>query len=352
MTLEEKIAAVKEFISHYYIDRDKVQLGFSGGKDSTACYLLLLELGIDFLPAFADTDNEHPWTVEFANNLHHQVDGPEVVTVKKAPYTAERWQQKRDRLRVTLAKDHTITQGKRRGEIIPGFPEDIVEEMVSFVRPSGNMFLDLCIIHGMFPLRRSQFCTQELKLEPAREQIIIPWLEQGYDVVSVAGIRSDESRVRATYAPFEQDLTKEYVPYMPTTVYRWNPILDWTWEDVFAMHKRHNVDPNPLYSKGMGRVGCMPCIHATKPEIRQIAMRFPEQLERIAEWEEIMGKISRWVRHTGDPIGFMNGTVVPTGNLVHQKIEWAFTGRGDNEKDLIASDLEAPACSSKYGLCE
>ena len=34
------------------------------------------------------------------------------------------------------------------------------------------------------------------------------------------------------------------------------------------------------------------------------------------------------------------------------KIAWSQTGRSEKEQELIASDLEAPSCSSMYGLCE
>ena len=42
----------------------KAVLSFSGGKDSTAMYLLALEQGVDFLPVFADTGHEHDLTYE------------------------------------------------------------------------------------------------------------------------------------------------------------------------------------------------------------------------------------------------------------------------------------------------
>lgn len=44
-------------------------LSYSGGKDSTAMYLLALEQGWDFLPVFADTGNEHEITYDYVNSL-------------------------------------------------------------------------------------------------------------------------------------------------------------------------------------------------------------------------------------------------------------------------------------------
>lgn len=40
-------------------------ISVSGGKDSTALYLLAIEFfGKDFIPVFADTGNEHPVTAQ------------------------------------------------------------------------------------------------------------------------------------------------------------------------------------------------------------------------------------------------------------------------------------------------
>lgn len=48
----------------------------SGGKDSTATYLLALErLGGDFEAVFADTGNEHPYTYEYVARLHERTAG-------------------------------------------------------------------------------------------------------------------------------------------------------------------------------------------------------------------------------------------------------------------------------------
>lgn len=54
---------------------------------------------------------------------------------------------------------------------------------------------------------------------------------------------------------------------------------------VFDMHRRHNIEPNPLYSHGCSRVGCMLCIHARKHEIQSVSKYFPDQINRMEEWE-------------------------------------------------------------------
>ena len=53
-------------------------LSISGGKDSTAMYLLALELGRDFTAVFADTGNEHEITYDYVRDLPRKTGGPEI----------------------------------------------------------------------------------------------------------------------------------------------------------------------------------------------------------------------------------------------------------------------------------
>jgi hypothetical protein len=100
----------------------------------------------------------------------------------------------------------------------------------------------------------------------------------------------------------------------------------------------------------MGRVGCMPCINARKGEIREIAMRFPDQIDRIAEWERIVGLTSKCGNSTFFTSRGDNETAYEKGNI-RAIVEWSKTTHGGKTMDLFA-DEDAPACSSAYGLCE
>lgn len=108
----------------------------------------------------------------------------------------------------------------------------------------------------------------------------------------------------------------------------------------------------------------MPCINVSKMELRQIAARFPEEIERIAKWKEIVAKVAKYVECRPHPIRtfFTPGTAVGTKvsgssevtkerHGVHSVVEWSKTTRGGKHFDLLAED-EPPMCSSNYGLCE
>ncbi len=44
-----------------------------------------------------------------------------------------------------------------------------------------------------------------------------------------------------------------------------NPLADWTWEQVMAYVKQHQVPYNVLHDQGYPSIGCAPCTRAIKP---------------------------------------------------------------------------------------
>jgi 3'-phosphoadenosine 5'-phosphosulfate sulfotransferase (PAPS reductase)/FAD synthetase len=148
------------------------------------------------------------------------------------------------------------------------------------------------------------------------------------------------------------------------------PIIHWTAENVIGFSQAHGLRPNPLYMQGMGRVGCFPCINASKGELRQIGLRFPDAVDRITAWEGIVAAASKLGKAT-----FFASDVTPEGAAIGtraraaggmtaeqsaqqhwpdaaQVFEWAKTTRGGRQFDLFAAGDDGLSCSSQYGLCE
>ena len=310
----------------------KAIINMSGGKDSTATALLAIEREVDAIFAFADTGHEHAQTYEYIKYLQ-DVLGIEIKTVK-ADFTKD------------LERKRQVIQTKWRDD---GIDEEKIQRALSVCHPTGNPFLDLAIWKGRFPSTRARFCTEELKIHPMNREIVFPALEKYGKVECWHGVRADESLARSKMPEREMDDTGAEIV---------RPILHWTVEDVFAMHKKHNIEPNPLYKQGMGRVGCMPCINCRKEELRQIAMRFPEEINRVAEWEKIVIDASKRDGSTFFPLSGKGNTEGLTAREcaemsdIHQMVEWARTSRGGNQYDLISVYEEPTMCHSVYGLCE
>lgn len=301
----------------------------SGGKDSTALLLLAIERQTENLQAvFADTGHEHQQTYEYVQYLNDKVFPIRVI---KADFT-DRFKSKR----------HWVETKWRQ----QGIPEEKVQRALAVLHPTGIPFLDLCVVSGRFPSTKAAFCSQELKRDPIIEQVQLPLLEAGDMIWSWQGVRADESLARRNLAELED---------VGGGLWNYRPILKWTAQQCFDMHRKHGVKHNPLYEQGMGRVGCMPCINTRKDELLEISKRFPEEIKRVAEWERTVQEASKKGAATlfaganrGDNLS--PEECVEISNI-HAMVEWAQTARGGRQMDFIRL-ADAPSCSSIYGLCE
>lgn len=299
----------------------------SGGKDSTALLLLAIELETPNLQAvFADTGHEHQQTYEYVQYLNDKVFPIRTV---KADFTEQ------------IARKRLYVENKWPEK---GVPPETVQRALQTLHPTGNPFLDLCIWKGRFPSTKARFCSEELKRNPIIEQVQMPLLDAGDEIYSWQGVRADESAARRNLPELEE---------VGGGLWNYRPILQWTAEQCFEMHKKHGIKHNPLYEQGMGRVGCMPCIHARKDELLEISKRFPEEINRVAEWEKIVQRSSKTgtatLLNAGIP-GLSNEDAEKASNI-RQMVEWSKTSKGRHQYDFIRID-EAPSCSSIYGLCE
>lgn len=307
----------------------------SGGKDSTATLLVAIAQEAENLSAvFADTGNEHEATYDYVRYLEQATGVP--IRWVKADFSKQ------------IERKREYVQTKWREQ---GIQESTIDAALSALRATGNPFLDLCIWKGRFPSTKVRFCTEELKIVPIQEQVYWPILrKEGHTIDSWQGIRWDESAARAS------SVEREGIEPDAQRVFAYRPILSWTADDVFAMHKRHGIKPNPLYSQGMGRVGCMPCINCRKDELAEIAKRFPEVVERLREWESIVSKAAK--RQSGTFFSTSNDPTIGDTDVNHidhgidRMVDWALTGRGGRQYDLVLASKDATQCSSIYGLCE
>lgn len=320
----------------------------SGGKDSTALYLLALERGRPFRAVFADTGNEHDATYDFVRELPGKTGGPAIEWVKAdfAIHFA--------RKRIFIARHWPRY----------GVPPDVVQAAIDLMaEPTGNPFLDLCILKGRFPSTRVRFCTDRLKIDPIFQQVERPLLDAGQVVVSWQGVRADESVARSTLPKWQriqrtsEVMTKaELAAYADKRTYAYRPLLEWKVEDVWRMHEKHGIARNRLYDMGMGRVGCMPCINCRKDELRSIAARFPDHIDRIAQWEDIVAKAARrgnatFFCTTDDPTNNAADDITQETHGIRRRVEWSKTSNGGRQYDLMALADFNTACDA-WGACE
>lgn len=170
-----------------------VVASISGGKDSTALALTLMQHEIPHVRVFADTGFEAPETYDYLDLLRERLGPIEVV------------------------RNESLWQGAQPGE----------EGMLTLIRRKQ-----------MFPSRLMRFCTQQLKIFPIRDHIRV-MQDRGDEVVSAVGVRAEESAARAAMAEWE------FWDEMDAEI--WRPLIHWSEQDVIEVHRRHNMPPNPLY---------------------------------------------------------------------------------------------------------
>lgn len=304
-------------------------ISVSGGKDLTALLLRAIERIKDksrIIPIFCDTGNEHEEVYRYLNYLESALDLS--ITRLKANFDEQ-----------IAAKRRFIENDQRQGERNEKplqWQPDAKKRALENLHPTGNPFLDLCMWKGRFPSRKAQFCTEELKRNPA-VSFQLDLVDKGHKVVSWQGFRRDESMNRRKARMFES---------IGPNMWAYRPLVEWSAQRVFDYHAQHNIEPNPLYKQGMTRVGCMPCINVRKSELAEIAARFPEHIERIAEWENKVGQCAKRGQSTffaGDLTGL---------KTVNDMVDWSITSRGGREYDLFQSNIDKTMCASAYGLCE
>jgi len=79
----------------------------------------------------------------------------------------------------------------------------------------------------------------------------------------ISGLRAEQSEARKDLPLFSWDENFK--------IFKFNPLKDWTLDDVLNYLKEYSVPYNTLHDKGFISIGCAPCTRAIKPgeDIRQ-----------------------------------------------------------------------------------
>lgn len=332
MTYRDRINYIEQYIDHLLDEKTVNILTISGGKDSTALYLLALAFNIPFLPVFANTGNEHQWTLDYVRSLHLKTNGPQVLEVMTS--YDDRLAQKRAKI---ITSDIDPSEKQKRFQAL---------------LPTGNPMFDGAIHGRSFPFRLGRYCTRELKIEPVNEQIILPHLEKGYKIVKWTGMRREESQARKELPVWVPENLETHI------VHKFSPLAEWKVEDVWSIHSEYWIEPNPLYHLGHTRVGCYPCIYSTKDQLQIIQHHHPEHIDRLEKWEDDLNTrfdaTNRTFLDVNDT-GWKKGE--PVDYRVHgirAKIKHVFNRKRSLKDFKVKKELTADEASEcdEWGVCE
>ena len=116
------------------------------------------------------------------------------------------------------------------------------EAVIAFVKNPGQQAIFESIANR-------KACCGVRKLEPLGRAL------QGQKAW-ITGLRREQSQARAEVSAQEADVTNG------VAITKLNPLVDWTWGDVWHYIALNKVDYNPLHDQFFPSIGCAPCTRA------------------------------------------------------------------------------------------
>lgn len=133
------------------------------------------------------------------------------------------------------------TESKYKTRIKVYYPEtSSVEKLVSDIGING--------FYESVENRKS--CCFVRKVEPLKRAL-------AGNEVWITGLRAEQSANRSAMKRIEWDEANQIVKY--------NPLLDWTFDQMIAYINEHKIPYNPLHDQGFISIGCAPCTRAILP---------------------------------------------------------------------------------------
>ena len=257
---------------------DRIVVAFSGGKDSIAALLSVLEAGVP--PERIDV-------------YHHDVDGAGAPFMDW-PSTTSYCRAVTRALRVPL-----YLSWKEGGFLREMLRDSMPTAPICFQTPEGAVGR----VGGQGPAGtrmrfpqvsanlNQRWCSAYLKIDVMAALIRNQDRFLGRRTLIVTGERAQESRARAGYATFEPDRSdtrdgtrrRRHVDH-------WRPVHAMLEAEVWAMLRRHGIVPAPAYRLGWSRLSCIDCIFGSPNQWASMRCLAPEWFERITVLEDDFGR--------------------------------------------------------------
>ncbi len=290
---EQELYGARQQVIDWAIDPQNnvtIIVAFSGGKDSVACVLHLLDLGFG-------RDQIELW--------HHDVDGGGedlfdwkctksyckafarafgikiLFSYAGGGITREIF-RKNETLQPTYFQKemdgeyHKVTPAPMRTTDVDGneiSPERLAEKNTRYKFPSVSADLS------------SRWCSAVAKIDTMAKAINNSERFKTANMVVVSGERRAESTARSLYLEIEK-----YRSFSKTRrAISWKGIVGWTEQQVWDIMKRYKVQPHPCYELGWSRCSCQLCIFGSANTWASVNELSPEKVTRIAEIEAEIG---------------------------------------------------------------
>lgn len=321
---------------------DLIVVLISGGKDSVACYLKLIELGVP------------KEKIEF---WHHDIDGGHPTRRMDWKCTQNYVKALADaegvKLRVSYRVNGFFGELYRIGASEPiewidpdtgeirqcklssnylkcrELKEQATEEMEELLKQYGyrmkfpaktgdlsrrwcSAYLKICVADTVvsnldrlgeleelggkrhkFPAKggthSGRWCSGNLKAA-VQDSVTANLEETKHDkkILIVSGERRGESAGRSKYNEMEIHRTNATAK-AHRVVHQWRCCIYYSEKDVWELLKRHHINPHPCYRIGWNRCSCMMCIFSTPRLFAGVKELFPDAYASLRHDEEVLG---------------------------------------------------------------
>lgn len=255
---------------------DRIVLCMSGGKDSIACLLHLIDQGVD-------RSRIELW--------HHDIDGREGSTLMDWPFMADYNRKLASNLGIPLY--FSWLEGGFEGEMLKENSYSLPHKVET---PDGLLTLERDKSRAKPGTRmkfpqvsanlQTRWCSSALKIDVGRRALNNQPRFDGMKVLFITGERREESSNRAKYNQFEPHACDRRAGRKARHVDAWRPVLHWKEEQVWDALKRHGVIAPVPYRLGWGRSSCMKCIFNDAVIWATLRHYFPGTLDAVAGYEK------------------------------------------------------------------
>ena len=261
---------------------NRILIAFSGGKDSLACLLYLLSIGV---PA----SKIELW--------HHSIDGHDSPTVGEKANPLMDWNCtpdycraiaehfnipiyfswksggfKKEMLRDQDPTAATYFETPRNGVKSSGGNSPKKGTRLKFPMPSADL--------------KARWCSAYLKIDVMTTAIRNQPRFENTETLVITGERAEESAARAKYKVVEVHRSDARAGRKGRYVDQWRPVLKWSEAEVWKIIEEYRINPHPAYRLGWGRVSCMTCIFGSSKMWASVGAIAPEKLSAITEYEK------------------------------------------------------------------
>lgn len=326
MTLfEEELApSFKPDFSNF----DVVACQVSGGRDSVAMVLHILEMGCP---------------PEKLLLMHQLVDGKEEeytfdwsCMTRYVQLFAQRFnlrlefQWRRGGILREVLKQNELSQPvcfEHNGQITELPPSDRAKPNTRMKWPSKTADM------------RTRWCSGFAKMDVTSRTIPAHPELCNKSILFCSGERWSESAARAKR--LEVETHKVSSKKRPVT--HWRPIISWSEREVWEMLRCHKVLPAIPYLLGFHRTSCLACVFNGPSEWATIEQIFPERLEKIAKLEE---KLNFTIdqKESVRELAARGKTRLPVNHPMYSKwLQWAQKPETLQLEDMTWHEWETPA---------